>query len=366
MFEWGRYGIQYVYACPECAAVVAPAVTGARSIIDWSLPAERIGDRAKPLAPKTMARIAAGLTRLQTLEPVQVQVGGNLFERRPGVRIWSIDDPLRTVVCTQQLALVVRYGGQGASPRVLSEPMQTITSHDRQIGLVVQNMENNVGRSVDEPTPPVTSGGNHMLVQVNRSSKGKAVDRLADPLDIPTRTIAGHGELGIVTLRNHADEAQSARLPVPTVTGGGYHHGLIVYNGNPGHVRELEEGLGTVKGRDSQSLLVPQVRGSVARSVGEPVGTLTSKQHEALVLSEADLDDCRFRMLQWHELLRAQAPFDHTDGRPYMLDARKRNARGRFVDLANEDRVKMIGNMVSSPVATMLGHALVFDTLAVA
>jgi DNA (cytosine-5)-methyltransferase 1 len=31
--------------------------------IDWSLAGERIGDRARPLAPKTIARIEAGLRR---------------------------------------------------------------------------------------------------------------------------------------------------------------------------------------------------------------------------------------------------------------------------------------------------------------
>lgn len=243
MFEWGRYGTQYLYTCPECGAPVAPAVTGARTIIDWALPMHLIGD--KPKAPKTRERIKHGLQRLQTLEPVAVQVGGNLFERRPGVRVWSIDDPLRTVVGTSQmalvtpaggqeararsadepmhtvlgsdrlalvvsaaqggsgsalgepmhavlgsnrLALVIRYGGQGGNGRSVDEPMQTVIGSDREVGLIIQNMEHNVGRTLDEPTPPVTGGGNHMLVQVNRSTPGKPNDRQASTLDEPTRT----------------------------------------------------------------------------------------------------------------------------------------------------------------------------------
>lgn len=391
MFEWGRYGIQYIYRCPDCAEPVAPAVTGARSIIDWDLPATAIGDRAVPLAPKTIQRIRAGLERLQTLDPITVQVGGNLYERRPGVRVWSVNDPLRTVVGTSQLALVVRYGGQGAAARADAEPMQTITAHDREIGLVcpaggqeaharslaepsqtivgsdrlaliVQNMENNLGRTVDEPTPPVTGGGNHLLVQVNRSTRGKAVDRNADPLEVPTRTIAGHGELALVSLRNHGD-VRPADEPAPTLAAGGTHHGLLVYNGNPGHIRELDEPAGVVKGRDSQSLLVPYNRTGRATADGEPMGTLTTRDREALVVTDADIDACLFRMLQWPELLRAQQMHEHADGRPYDLTARRRDHRGKMRDLSNEQRVKMIGNAVSSPVATMLGYAVVSSLL---
>jgi site-specific DNA-cytosine methylase len=47
------------------------------------------------------------------------------------------------------------------------------------------------------------------------------------------------------------------------------------------------------------------------------------------------------------------------DGSPYQLTAKRKNKRGQFVELSNELRVKMIGNAVSAPVATMLGEALV-------
>lgn len=83
--RWGRYGFernQYLYACSDClwhvhqkygsqidhhhlldAAEVVPYHFAAFNAIDWSLPAERIGDRDKPLKPKTMKRIREGLRR---------------------------------------------------------------------------------------------------------------------------------------------------------------------------------------------------------------------------------------------------------------------------------------------------------------
>lgn len=336
-FEWGRYGTQYLYRCPDCAAPVAPAVTGARTIIDTSLPIERIGDRAKDLAPNTRKRIKYGWQKLKQIAPVIVQVGGNVFERRPGVRIWSIEDPLRTLTGTSSMGLVVRVGGQNGLGRGLDEPMQTVIASDRQVGLIVPNMEHNVGRSTEEPVGAVTGGNRHMLIQVNR---GKPGDRIPSTLDEPTRTIAGHGELALVSLRNHGD-VNPAELPAQTVVAGGYHHGLLVYNGVPGFVQPLEAPTGTLTARDKQSLVVP-----------------ASQSREPIEVTDADIDDCYFRMLQWPELLRAQQMHMHGDGSPYRLTAR-RKVRGKMCELSNEQRVKMIGMAVSSPVATMLGYAVV-------
>ena len=94
------------------------------------------------------------------------------------------------------------------------------------------------------------------------------------------------------------------------------------------------------------------------------MGAVTGKDREALVISEEDIDDCLFRMLQWPELLAAQQMHLMPDGSPYQLKAKRKNKRGQFVELSNELRVKMIGNAVSSPVATMLGQAVVGSLLA--
>lgn len=385
MFQWGRYGQQYVYACPHCWQNVAPAVVGAKSIINRSFPMERIGDKKRPLAPKTRQRIKTGLERLQTTQPVAVQVGGNLFERQGYARVWSIEDPLRAVTGTSCMSLVVpvggqagqarnpkstdeplgavttenhralvlRAGGQSPSPVETGQPMNTITAHDRQLALVIPNMEHNVGKTDEVPIGAVTTGNRQMLIRVNRAG-----DRRPLTTDEPVPTVAGHGEMALVTFRNHGG-TEPVEIPAQTVTGGGYHHGLLVYNGNPGFVRSLEDAAGTVTGRDKQSLLVPYYSNGNGKSTELPVGAVTGKDREALVISEEDIDDCLFRMLQWPELLAAQQMHMHPDGTPYRLEARRKNKRGQIVELSNELRVKMIGNAVSSPVATMLGHAVV-------
>lgn len=332
--EWGRYGANYIYICPNegCGQPVAPAVAGAETFIDWTLPIERIGDRKhtngreKALAPATRKRIKDGWENVAKRKPEDVAAGGQIYVRNKTNRVWSLQPGAQSMVC--------RMGGQSAVGRGLDEPLNTITAHDRQMGLVLANMNNATGRGTDEPCTTVTtgSGGNQLLIQPP--------------------------EAGLVEFRGAHGKVRETALPAHTVTAQGTHHGLLVYNGSPGHVRELEEPSGVVTGRDKQSLLVPYYSTGVARPVAEPMGTITTRDREALVVTEADIDDCYFRMLQWPELQRAQMMHELPDGSPYRLVAETRNGRGQVVGLNNEQRTKMIGNAVSSPVATMLGYAV--------
>ena len=59
--KWGRYKAQYFYRCPSCHKKVEPYYYAAFNAIDFTLPAKRIGDRKRPLKPKTLARIQYGL-----------------------------------------------------------------------------------------------------------------------------------------------------------------------------------------------------------------------------------------------------------------------------------------------------------------
>jgi hypothetical protein len=88
----GKYGPrnQYVYTCPTCRAVVTPYYYCALNALDFSIPAERIGDRKWPLRPRTLERVRYGLEKYGR-RPLQVTVN-NIS----GVscRVRGVEDPL--------------------------------------------------------------------------------------------------------------------------------------------------------------------------------------------------------------------------------------------------------------------------------
>jgi DNA (cytosine-5)-methyltransferase 1 len=139
----GRYGArqQYVWRCPQVTcrnAVVEPAWLPASSIIDWSLPGQRIGDRGKPLAEKTRMRIAAGIARYWS--PFHLEAAGNTYDaadpKHPAhgtpngyMRAWSVDEPMKSIHTTASKALAVPVEGldkKAAQPA--GRPLRTQTT----------------------------------------------------------------------------------------------------------------------------------------------------------------------------------------------------------------------------------------------
>lgn len=358
-FEWGKFGVNYTYNCPRCQAVAAPGVIGSHAIIDHTLPIDTIGSRKRPIAPATRRRIRVGLQKVGAHKSVQLAVGGNLYERPGYARLWSLDDPLRTVTTTPYLAVILRYGGQAAAPRGLREPTMGLTAHDRQIGLITPaGSRDATPRSTEEPSHALTTSERLAVVVPNRTNA------TGQGMHEPTATVTTGGNHMLVTMRRNATGRSTAE-PAPTLAAGGTHH-AIVYNGSPGHVRDHDMPSGTVKTRDSQAVIYPYRTGNVPARTHQPTPTVDTRATAALLdLTDQDIDDMLFRMLHWQELQRAQAMHALPDGSPYQLTARVPARGGKFKELTNEQRVKMIGNAVSSPVATMLALA-VSDALATA
>lgn len=142
----GRYRQQYMYRCPNVKCrnqVLEPAVRPAAEIIDWSLLGERLGDKPikkfvdkktgevsyGPLAPKTMARVHAGIDRywLPLLVPVEGREGK---EARP------VSEPVRTMTTRDRHALLMRNNTPRGNPAQMvtpvSEPMRTLTTEGHQ------------------------------------------------------------------------------------------------------------------------------------------------------------------------------------------------------------------------------------------
>ncbi len=281
----------------------------AAECIDWSIPCPSIFERKKPLADKTLWRIAQGIRRfvVGSSSPFIVKVNHGGLEPRGE----SLDAPLSTVTAhSRGQALVVPtliqtgYGeAEGQAPRSLDlhKPIGTLVAGGRKHGLVTAFLAKHFGGVVGvpldgRPLDTVTATDHHSLVAcclatfrgTNPSQPGSA------SIDEPLNTISAGGI--------HAAEVRAF---------------LTAYYSGPGD-----------KG---QSLL-------------DPSRTITTKDRLGLVTVEGvdyQITDIGMRMLEPEELLRAQF------GRfasAYDLSAAR----------TKTDKVRLIGNSVCPEVAEAL------------
>ncbi|SKR27445.1 site-specific DNA methylase [Mycobacteroides abscessus subsp. abscessus] len=247
----GRYRSQYLYRCPNTKCrnqVVEPAVRPAADIIDWSLLGTRLGDRDKPLAEKTMARIRAGIERYWA--PF-------IVERRHEYRVRGLDEPLSTVTAnetTKALAIPVE-GRDGKQALPMSAPMRTMTTRS-ETGLLVP-----CGGTWREDAAPTSEP---FSTRTTRETDGLAF---------------------IAELRGGSSDARAVSDPLATVTASGNHHALVMRNN-------------TARGNPAQ-MVTPAT---------EPIRTITTAGHQSVISAERptfNLDDVRFRMLEPREIKRA-------------------------------------------------------------
>lgn len=259
----------------------------AAECIDWSIPAQSIFGRDKPLAENTMRRIARGIQKfvIENPEPFIVPIG---YGERDGQtpRVNSIDRPLGTVVTSGKHYLVaptlIQYHSETNTDEVrgqeLSEPLMTVDTSPRYALSVAHIMKNyaggytGAGSPADAPLGTVTAKDHNSLVTAH-----------------------------IMTMRNHMD-GQPADEPLTTVSCSGAHHAEV------------------------QAFLVKYFSTGAAKSVNEPLDTVTTKDRFALVTVHGEeyiIADIKMRMLQPRELFNAQGfPHDYiidhdADGHPY-------------------------------------------------
>lgn len=162
--RWGRYRAQYLYRCPNVSCrnqVLEPDYLPASTIIDWAHQGKRIGDRTRPLSPKTVARIQAGIDRYW--RPLLVPTEG-----RDGKAAQSVDHPLRTQTTRNEtgVAFIAELRGGGSTARSVADPLCTVTASGNHHGLV---MRNNTGGAemttpTSEPVRTVTTHGHQSLM----------------------------------------------------------------------------------------------------------------------------------------------------------------------------------------------------------
>jgi DNA (cytosine-5)-methyltransferase 1 len=217
---WGRYNDQYVYTCPDCRARVHPDVRPASDIIDWSIPAIPIGDRKRPLAPATRARILAGLQRYGWA-PVVTAGAGNVYETTPGNRARPLTKPLATQPTTATHALATSPGflfntAHGGRVAQLDQPHPTVCAFDDRHHLVVPLRNNGRARPTNEPIPTLCAAGQHHALVVRNNTGGA---EMVTPATEPVRTITTTvGAQSLLVPYYGNGTAQTTARPVPTVT----------------------------------------------------------------------------------------------------------------------------------------------------
>lgn len=235
------------------AGLLKPYV-GAYTQLDFSLPCPSIFDTAeeikekygiravRPLAPKTMERIARGLKKfvLENPDPfiIQFNHGG---ERRPQdirepmptitgkhgygivaptliqyhsetangeVRGQKLDEPIMTVDGTNRYGLVTSFlhkyydGGYTGAGESVENPLPTVTPWDHNslcAATMIQMNNNCYGRDITEPIPTITSGDGHFgevrafLIKYYGQGIGQDIE---EPLD----TVTSRDRFGLVTI----------------------------------------------------------------------------------------------------------------------------------------------------------------------
>lgn len=316
----GKYRQQYVYVHAACGTTVEPGWLPASSAIDWTITGQLICERAKPLAAKTRARIAAGIARYW-LDPFLAEVAGHTYERHPGVRTRGVDDPMGTLTTTSTTGLLVPVEGRdGKDARAAWQPHRTQTTR-HETGLVspfiLNNQFGNVGESVTTPMPTLT-----------------------------TATTKGVVQPFITELRGGGSDARTTAEPLATFAANGQHHALLMRNNTGGAEMStpVHEYMRTITTAAHQSL----IQHAAPRAARERVSD------DALAAADRLVDECHFRMLTPLEAARGMA-FPDT----YRWDT----AEARRI--SNRDLVKLAGNAVTPPAARDL-VTVVADTLGAA
>ena len=288
----------------------------AADCIDWTIPAKSIFERDKPLAENTMRRIARGIQK------------------------FVIDNP-------EPFIVTVNHSGEGFRGQSTDEPLGTITAKNG-YGVVTPTImcknTNNVGASVETPLPTITTGNRNYLVAptlIQYHSETSKDEVRGQELGEPLMTVDATPRYALSVahiMKNYGGgykgAGSAADAPLGTVTGID-HNSLVTahimtmrknMDGQP-----VDEPLSTVScsgahHAEVQAFLVKYFSTGAAKSVNEPLDTITTKDRFALVTIHGEeyiITDIKMRMLQPRELFNAQGfPEDYiidhdADGHPY-------------------------------------------------
>ena len=268
----------------------------AAECIDWSIPCKSIFGRKKPLAANTMRRIARGLDKftIKGASPYIVPIGyGERKGQKP--RVNGIDEPLSTVV--------------SSAKQYIADPVFK--------PYIMANNTGNIGKSVNEPTPTITTGNRNFLTMphISKFYGGVTGSKVSEPLG--TVTAIDHNALTAAQIiQYHSETAksetrgQSLNEPIMTVDASPRYaltaaHIVKYYSGD--HYTSANKPLHTVTTKDRNALVESHLcilrNNEDCRSIKQPLPTITtSGAHFAVIRTKVEKYDKNGNFGNWNEV----------------------------------------------------------------
>lgn len=375
----------------EVKAGLKKPYVGAYTQLDFSLPCpsifdtseeikEKYGIRAvRPLAPKTMERIARSLKKfvLDNPEPfiIQCNHGG---ERRPN----DIRDPMPTITGKHGYGIVepymVQIGQTGFAKdrsKDVREPLTTIVSKNEHCLIeptlapyMGTNTTNHPGGNCKDPIHTITTGNQQCLISPTliqyhseTSKDGVRGQTIKDPI----MTVDSSNRYGLVAsfLHKYYDggykgAGETVENPLPTVTAWD-HNSVVTANliqmNNHCDGKDIRQPLPTITAGDGhfgevRAFLIKYYGQGTGQDIKDPLDTVTAQDRFGLVTingTDYQIVDIGLRMLEPRELYGCQGfPDDYIIDHDYTGKTYPRS-----------EQVRRCGNAVCPPIPAALVRA---------
>lgn len=364
---------------------------GAYTQIDFSRPCPSIFDTSKeikekygiravrPLAPKTMERIARGLKKfvLNNPEPfiIQCNHGG---ERRPN----DIRDPMPTITGKHGYGIVepymVQIGQTGFTKdrsKDVRDPLTTIVSKNEHCLIEPKlapymgtNTTNHPGGNCKDPIHTITTGNQQCLISptlIQYHSETSKDGVRGQTIEDPIMTVDSSNRYGLVTsfLSKYYDggykgAGDTLENPLPTVTAWD-HNSVVTANliqmNNHCDGRDIRQPLPTITAGDGhfgevRAFLIKYYGQGTGQDIEKPLDTVTAQDRFGLVTingTDYQIVDIGLRMLEPRELYGCQGfPDDYIIDHDYTGKTYPRS-----------EQVRRCGNAVCPPIPAALVKA---------
>lgn len=338
------------------AGLLEPYV-GAYTQLDFSLPCPSIFDTAeeikkkygvravRPLAPKTMERIARGLKKfvLDNAEPFIVQVN---HSGSKSDYCNSMNEPLRVITSKHGFGIV--------------EP--------KLVPFIGTNTTNHPGGKATEPLHTITTGGQQCLISptlIQYHSETSEKDVRGQTIEAPIMTVDSSNRYGLVTsfLHKYYDggykgAGDTLENPLPTITSWDHNSicaATLVQMNNNCYGRDITQPIPTITAGDGhfgevRAFLIKYYGQGTGQEIKNPLDTITAQDRFGLVTVNGidyQIVDIGLRMLEPKELYGCQGfPDDYIIDKDYTGKAYPRS-----------EQVRRCGNAVCPPIPAALVKA---------